>query len=168
MMTPRSRKPVLVVSGANIHNIPKLNDQNNLMSSLSEEKSLDNQCETTSDSPEIVQNVKTENVIPKTLQSEASTSSSSDSLTSTFREYLCSRSMLTASPADLSFSSRTDDYCSCDLEELNKSKLSSSLLHCLDGNNPCDSDSSTEEKELVLKPKQFDENGLPIVFETSF
>ncbi|KAI4458535.1 rho gtpase activating protein [Holotrichia oblita] len=168
MMTPRSRKPVLVVSGTNIHNIPKLNDQNNLMTSVAEEKSNDNQFDTTNESPELIQNIETE-YEPKLEQSKDAMSTASQSLTSTFREYLCNRSMLTASPADLSFSSRTDDYCSCNLQDISPSKLSSSLLHCLDGNEPDgSSDSSMEEKELVLKPKQFDENGLPIVFETSF
>lgn len=167
-MTPRSRKPVLVVSGTNIHNIPKLNDQNNLMTSVAEEKSIDNQFETTNESPDSIQISETE-YEPKTEQSKDETSAASESLTSTFREYLCSRSMLTASPADLSFSSRTDDYCSCNLQDISPSKLSNSLMHCLDGNEPDgSSDSSMEEKELVLKPKQFDENGLPIVFETSF
>ncbi|KAK9700326.1 RhoGAP domain [Popillia japonica] len=148
MMTPRSRKPVLVVSA--------------------EEKSIDNQFETTNESPDSIQISETE-YEPKTEQSKDETSAASESLTSTFREYLCSRSMLTASPADLSFSSRTDDYCSCNLQDISPSKLSNSLMHCLDGNEPDgSSDSSMEEKELVLKPKQFDENGLPIVFETSF
>ncbi|XP_022904225.1 rho GTPase-activating protein 19-like isoform X2 [Onthophagus taurus] len=132
MMTPRSRKPVLVVSGTNLHNIPKA--PSNLMSSLVEEQETEE----------------------------------NDSLTETFREYLCSRSMLTESPNDASFSSRTDDYSSSDIKDLSASKMSSSLLHCLDGNDPDGENENAEEKELVLKPRQFDENGMPVVFETSF
>ncbi|GJQ74447.1 hypothetical protein Trydic_g21317 [Trypoxylus dichotomus] len=168
MMTPRSRKPVLVVSGTNLHNIPKLTDQNNLMTSVAEEKSNDNQCETPNNP--VISNVEAEYEPKKEEQSskDLTCDEASNSLTSTFREYLCSHSMLTASPADLSFSSRTDDYCSCNLQDLSPSQMSSSLLHCLDGNDPEEEDSLMEEKELVLKPRQFDENGLPIVFETSF
>ncbi|XP_043269190.1 uncharacterized protein RhoGAP54D isoform X2 [Venturia canescens] len=63
---------------------------------------------------------------------------SSMSITSTFREYLLSRSVLTASPVDLSFSSRTGDFeqSESDLNMLSEEGLSDSLLHCLDGNNP--------------------------------
>lgn len=63
---------------------------------------------------------------------------SSVSITSTFREYLLSRSVLTASPVDLSFTSRTGDFeqSESDLNILNQENLSNSLLLCLDGNNP--------------------------------
>lgn len=63
---------------------------------------------------------------------------SSMSITSTFREYLLSRSVLTASPVDLSFSSRTGDFeqSESDLNTVSEEGLSDSLLHCLDGNNP--------------------------------
>jgi hypothetical protein len=72
--------------------------------------------------------------------------SDSGSLTSTFRSYLLNRSVLTASPVDLSFSSRTGDF---DTSESNNEKmileremLSSSLLYCLDGNHPTTSSES--------------------------
>lgn len=121
MMTPRSRKPVLLVSGTNINTLAKVETVGGTMDEVPEEK---------------------------------------ESLSETFREYLESRSMLTMSSpaADSSFSSRTDDFNS----DLSPSKMTDSLLSCLDGNEP------GSEKELVLKPKQFDENGQPIVFETSF
>lgn len=45
--------------------------------------------------------------------------------------------------------------------------MSNSLLNCLNGHEP-EGMEEGGEKELVLKPKQFDENGQPIVFETSF
>ncbi|XP_008198135.1 rho GTPase-activating protein 19 isoform X2 [Tribolium castaneum] len=123
MMTPRSRKPVLLVSGTNINTLAK------------------------------IETVEAMDEVPEEVEKD-------NSLSQTFREYLENRSMLTTSSpaADSSFSSRTDDFNS----DLSPSKMTDSLLSCLDGNDP------GSEKELVLKPKQFDENGQPIVFETSF
>jgi hypothetical protein len=72
----------------------------------------------------------------------------SDSLTSTFKSYLLNRSVLTASPVDLSFSSRTGDF---DTSESNDEKimeretLNTSLLYCLDGNQPSISDVTDEQ-----------------------
>lgn len=86
-MTPRSRKPVLVLSSSNLS--PLTSPWKDMPSSLLQPE------------PE-----------------EAETS-----LTSTFREYLASRSVLTASPVSLSCNTSPD-------------KLSGSLLHCLDGNEP--------------------------------
>ncbi|XP_044263140.1 rho GTPase-activating protein 19 isoform X4 [Tribolium madens] len=129
MMTPRSRKPVLLVSGTNINTLVK------------------------------VETVETMDEVPEELGEEKD-----NSLSQTFREYLENRSMLTTSSpaADSSFSSRTDDFNSNEFNDLSPDKMTDSLLSCLDGNDP------GGEKELVLKPKQFDENGQPIVFETSF
>ncbi|XP_063913010.1 rho GTPase-activating protein 19 isoform X3 [Zophobas morio] len=133
MMTPRSRKPVLLVSGTNINALAKADTVARTMDQLPEEA-----CE-----------------------------KDETSLTETFREYLENRSMLTtSSPADSSFSSRTDDFNS-DEFNASPSKMTESLLRCLDGNDPEDA-SDSGEKELILKPKKFDENGQPIVFETSF
>lgn len=56
------------------------------------------------------------------------------------REYLLTRSVLTASPGDLSFASRSDDFggtnTTQDIEDFDESELSPSLLYCLDGNEP--------------------------------
>jgi hypothetical protein len=66
--------------------------------------------------------------------------SDSGSLTSTFRSYLLNRSVLTASPVDLSFSSRTGDFDTSEGSNgekiLQRETLSDSLLYCLDGNQP--------------------------------
>ncbi|KAH8369530.1 hypothetical protein KR093_000029, partial [Drosophila rubida] len=63
-----------------------------------------------------------------------------NALTSDFKEYLLTRSVLTASPADLSFASRSDDFggtnTTQDIEDFDESELSPSLLYCLDGNEP--------------------------------
>jgi hypothetical protein len=79
--------------------------------------------------------------------------SDSGSLTSTFRSYLLSRSILTASPVDLSFSSRTGDFDtsegSNDEKILDRETLSNSLLYCLDGNQPSNSGVSDDEVNHV-------------------
>ncbi|KAE8738759.1 hypothetical protein FOCC_FOCC015769 [Frankliniella occidentalis] len=71
-----------------------------------------------------------------------SCSSEGSALTGTFREIVLSRSVLTASPVDLSFSSHTGDFDSSSEREvrlsnvLSNDNLSESLLYCLDGNEP--------------------------------
>lgn len=154
-MTPRSRRPVLLISGTNLSKLPSTVQKETIvkMDGVTEETVeeinviIDN-CEVVNDSAGISEFKEV-----------------NDSLTSTFKEYLSSRGNLTDGPTDLSFSSRTDDYNSADIKDLSASKLSSSLLYCLDGNLPSE---GAEEKELVLKPKQFDKDGKPTVFETSF
>ncbi|KAG8323718.1 Rho GTPase-activating protein 19 [Homalodisca vitripennis] len=74
-------------------------------------------------------------------------SETGDSLAGAFKEYLSSRSILSASPVDLSFSSRTGDFdpsSEPSHEDPPRSPLSESLLYVLDGNAPEDlsSDSS--------------------------
>ncbi|XP_014614832.1 PREDICTED: uncharacterized protein LOC106792821 isoform X2 [Polistes canadensis] len=148
MMTPRSRKPVMMVSGSNLCDLASMNessqqklrrpdspdgefiymegvdidDKENLTEAICQKQNLD-----TSNADECC----------------TMTRQSSMSITSTFREYLLSRSVLTASPVDLSFTSRTDDFeqSESDINILNEDGLSSSLLRCLDGNNP-ESDTS--------------------------
>lgn len=50
---------------------------------------------------------------------------------SNYRQYLFSRSLMTATPVDTSFSSHSDDF-----ENLNDSEMSESLIYCLNGNEP--------------------------------
>ncbi|XP_035773463.1 uncharacterized protein LOC118456636 isoform X2 [Anopheles albimanus] len=58
-------------------------------------------------------------------------------LTSSFRDYLLSRSVMPESPNDLSFASQSDDFeSSSEILERSESKMSESLLHVLDGNVP--------------------------------
>lgn len=176
MMTPRSRKPVLVLSGTNINTLHKAGQSNCVMDKMEEltENSVE---EGSSDSLQNFRKSKSEGDIcePKTSKMPKINKSDtySTSISDTFKEYLCSREMETlSSPVDSSFSSRTDDFNSTDFNDMNDSKLTDSLLYCLNGNDPDDIDmmekDSEQEKELVLKPKQFDENGKPIMFETSF
>ncbi|XP_046809339.1 rho GTPase-activating protein gacGG [Lucilia cuprina] len=65
------------------------------------------------------------------------------------REYLLTRSVLTAPPEDTSFTSHSDDFDSShEIEEIDENQLSSSLLYCLDGNRPeITNDSNTTTTE---------------------
>ncbi|XP_071448034.1 uncharacterized protein RhoGAP54D [Hetaerina americana] len=114
MMTPRSRKPVLVLSGSNI-------------------------------SPTST---------PSTSQNEQEMNNDdSGSLTSTFVNYLQSRSILTASPIDLSFKDE-NSFDTVDFQSLKSGNLSESLLYCLDGNipSPSESSTSTERDKICSSP----------------
>ncbi|XP_011339011.1 uncharacterized protein LOC105280288 isoform X2 [Ooceraea biroi] len=170
MMTPRSRKPVMIVSTSNLCNLVTGNDCNqhntpnnfcgsNLdmvgaisCASILEESQTYNS--TGNALPHAKDAENKENNKLNTLEKHncissfvtnccACTQQSSASITSTFREYLLSRSVLTASPVDLSFTSRTGDFeqSESDLNILNDDTLSDSLLCCLDGNQP-ESDTS--------------------------
>ncbi|XP_043491751.1 uncharacterized protein LOC122517434 [Polistes fuscatus] len=172
MMTPRSRKPVMMVSGSNLCDLASMNEssQRNVSSNLHRSNiDLFTHVNCSSileklrrpDSPdgefiymEGVDIDDKENLTEEICQKQnldtsiadeccTMTRQSSMSITSTFREYLLSRSVLTASPVDLSFTSRTDDFeqSESDINILNEDGLSSSLLRCLDGNNP-ESDTS--------------------------
>ena len=175
MMTPRSRKPVIMISGSNLCNLAALENsftqscssvshprsntldllhRNNCVSiieeshkpdgTVNESLSFDNpkQTKTMTENKENFPGRTgrdrnfvgsyTEDCVTTTFQP------SSMSITNTFREYLLSRSVLTASPVDLSFTSRTGDFeqSESDLNLLSEEEMSDSLLLCLDGNNP--------------------------------
>lgn len=141
MMTPRSRKPVISLSGTdlcNLANMDSLTDYPQEDISFSKHKNY-------------------QELGKKLILEDTNETNQSDSLSSTFRDYLFSRSVLTTSPADLSFSSRTDDFLSLSDSEssaenedfkslagsiLNENALSDSLLYCLDGNEPGSNDNS--------------------------
>lgn len=130
-MTPRSRQPVLAVSGSNNINLSTKEKTEFLGNwNKEEDRSKSQSDERFSNSDESIN-----------LSNQ-----SGESLTDTFREYLCGRSMLTTSIADDSFSSRTGDF---DPSTVSEEKLSDSLLYCLDGGRPsqemnshCNRDSS--------------------------
>lgn len=144
-MTPRSRKPVISLSGT---------DLCSLVNSDSQE---------TDERESFGGKTRMPNNLGKKLILEDSNEENYDSLSSPFRNYLFSRSVLTASPVDLSFSSRTDDFLSLSERNsspendhykslpqmLNGAGLSESLLYCLDGNEP-DEDSSRNDDENKL------------------
>lgn len=159
MMTPRSRKPVMMISGTNLCNLASLdNGQRSInrfqvvsinidgdsddhsISVIEKSSKLEKKCEKKMEYG-IKSFDKIESCRPQFCEHNFVTSPehpNSTSITSTFKEYLRSRSVLTASPVDLSFTSRTGDFdqSESDINILNEEVLSNSLLHCLDGNNP--------------------------------
>ncbi|KAK5650333.1 hypothetical protein RI129_001362 [Pyrocoelia pectoralis] len=150
MMTPRSRKPVLLVSGTNINNLPKIAIKDCTIDSIQEELA------DVSFNSNPIRRSKSANHLKIEFDDDDA------SLSSSFRKYLQHRA--SGSPTDLSFTSCTEDYCSA---EMNDSKMmSSSLLHCLNGHSP--PTPFVESKELILQPKEFDDNGKPIIYETFF
>ncbi|CAH1119292.1 unnamed protein product [Phaedon cochleariae] len=169
MMTPRSRKPVLLLSGTNINTLYKPEQTSWAMDNVTEEVS---ETPNVNDQKEFKKSKSEGDIGTKSSTSKMNNSEPPTVLSETFKDYLSNRDILTLSDdEDSSFSSRTDDFNSTDdLNDWSQNKLSESLLYCLDGNKPDDDVDMTEndEKELLLKPKQFDANGTPIVFETSF
>ncbi|XP_011707891.1 PREDICTED: rho GTPase-activating protein 19 isoform X2 [Wasmannia auropunctata] len=190
MMTPRSRKPVMIVSTSNLcnlvtgHNGCDLRGSNldNMVGAINNCASILEESQTYNSTDNALAHAKDveikENNVLDTLEKHscvqsvahccACTQQSSMSITSTFREYLLSRSVLTASPVDLSFTSRTGDFeqSESDLNILNDDTLSDSLLRCLDGNQP-ESDTSgiasgstnsannsTEKTEEIPSPRK--------------
>ncbi|KAL0121181.1 hypothetical protein PUN28_008691 [Cardiocondyla obscurior] len=163
MMTPRSRKPVMIVSTSNLcnlvtgnncdlrgSNLDMVNAINNCASILEESQtynSTDNALAYTknveSKENDELNAIEKHSCVRSIANCCACTQQSTMSITSTFKEYLLSRSVLTASPVDLSFTSRTGDFeqSESDLNILNDDTLSDSLLCCLDGNQP-ESDTS--------------------------
>lgn len=178
MMTPRSRKPVLVVSGTNINALPRMEHPNFIMDSVVEEIPNTPVGEEILFKKTIFSKSKSETGIEtknEHIQKLNKSEPSSTSLSDTFKEYLSNRDIITiSSPMDSSFSSQADDFDSTKFEALSNSPISDSLLCCLNGHNPDSLDgtdhneTNNEEKKLVLKPKQFDKDGKPIIFETSF
>ncbi|XP_053670204.1 uncharacterized protein LOC128720551 [Anopheles nili] len=73
-------------------------------------------------------------------------------LASPFRDYLLSRGVKPESPADLSFASQSDDFESSTeiLDRFSESKMSESLLYCMDGNEPKDKETA---KDSLRKAK---------------
>lgn len=99
MMTPRSRNPIMMISGSNICDLASASSklkfgQRKKYQSIVEESPWSGSFES--------------------LEKENELAGSQDYLYESYgpksREYALSRSVLSASPVDLSFSSRTDDY----------------------------------------------------------
>ncbi|KAK7791991.1 hypothetical protein R5R35_007978 [Gryllus longicercus] len=182
MMTPRSRKPVVVLSGSNICHLSNVSTWQkhaaNLWENHYKEKGI---LDKVRENPLDEKAVRSINVLStKSISSHDTSSShssivnedvcqnishanccgSGDSLTSTFKSYLMSRSVLTASPVDLSFSSRTGDFDTSLSHErcLSTDALSDSLLYCLDGNEPSCSSQSLSSGEKFKESPELQEN----------
>lgn len=123
MMTPRSRKPVIALSNSNIHKMKPCNSDSsilNLQSGLSTNSVSSN---------------------PYHLMT------SGDSLSSSFRDYLFSQSILTASPVDLSFGDTSESTQSL-LSDLENDQLQFSK---------CTSSASSLPKRKRLTSENFNE-----------
>lgn len=177
-MTPRSRKPVMLLGMTlnNTSNASLLSDPNQSKTmSFREDDEYSLDLQTTRNESDLMRvsslettatsasDVSTEccppSMIHTSIQDSMVTSlpptlvmpGNPDSLTSTFRDYLFSRSVMTESPADLSFSSQPDDFGPNmdDIRELDESEMSNSLLYCLDGNRP-----TKDGEELDMTDKE--------------
>ncbi|XP_011494490.1 PREDICTED: rho GTPase-activating protein 19 [Ceratosolen solmsi marchali] len=159
MMTPRSRKPVIMISASNLCGLATLNDcsmqynstsslqtpnfdfiNRNSCASILEESPLTSSSDfiANSNAGENKENIEKVDALPVLRQGSpacldddmhGSTMQKSTivSTTNTFKEYYLSRSVLTASPVDLSFTSRTGDF------EQSESDLN---ILAEEGNNP--------------------------------
>lgn len=163
IMTPRSRKPVMLLAGLNT-----ADQQHTTYTSQTSFSSLreEDEDDVTSEPP-LKPYPITDNASQHTNSGldhnggsvVQGTDEEGSSLTSTFRDYLLSRSVMTDSPADLSFSSQSDDYDSdADLEHLSESKMSESLLFCMNGNTP-DEDNETIIGARSVSAEQLNEAG---------
>ncbi|XP_073997400.1 rho GTPase activating protein at 54D isoform X3 [Rhodnius prolixus] len=124
MITPRSRKPVVALSGSNLCHLGS-------STWTTKDMSWGNSGE-----------------------SKQKESGEEESLTSPFRDYLFSRSVLTASPVDLSFSSRTGDYDPSTTGSDTDGPLSQSLMYFLDGGSPPSLQSSGSDFPPTRKIKR--------------
>ncbi|XP_028900134.2 uncharacterized protein LOC105218465 isoform X2 [Zeugodacus cucurbitae] len=183
IMTPRSRKPVMVLT-TTTHSA---GDQNQTIcptdySSLREqdeeesrhsrnsadftETEIDEiaaaphvQCEDATTLESYTELMRARQPVLTALKHDERSVEKVDALSSHFKEYLRSRSVLTASPVDSSFSSQPDDFCSPhNIEDLNDSQMSPSLLYCLDGHEPDDEVSTID----VVKPTKVKNDALHV------
>lgn len=127
IMTPRSRKPLVMLSGTNLCNLAQMNRKRDSNSLCNQDECLNNSG-----------NKMCIDEDDKSPKFDSVAQDSSQSLTNTFRDYLYSRSTMTNSPmVDNSFSSRPDDFQSNpDLPYLSENELTDSMLYCLNGNDP--------------------------------
>lgn len=194
MMTPRSRKPVVVLSGSNLCNLANFSNVeksfsrkriaedntdskfkccNTIQTQSKSYRRQDCFCysemhsnQSLSVSHSSVCNFHLHSDCDRKNKSHDTVIDKSDgSLTSAFKSYLSSRSVLTASPVDLSFVSRTSDFDNSFENHINNESFSDSLLYCLNGNKPDTTDISDDvsvncaktsfNDEMVLKKDNF-------------
>ncbi|XP_049960897.1 rho GTPase-activating protein 19 isoform X2 [Schistocerca serialis cubense] len=188
MMTPRSRKPVVVLSGSNLCHLTSINnmdtpdDANRMPSPIGGSRAIkafvNGDCVGTEIHTPIkpagafctISDCDKENSFSRkiVLENENSIfnmytdgheadSCNGGSLSSPFKSYLSSRSVLTASPIDLSFISRGSDLDSS-VEEHRilqsvENNLSESLLFCLNGGQPSSLDDDSVENSRFAADK---------------
>lgn len=103
-MTPRSRKPVIALSNSNIHKMKPCNSDSSIANLQSGQRTNS-----------VSSNDHT--IPPYHLMT------SGDSLSSSFRDYLFSQSILTASPVDLSFGDTSTSSTQSLLSDLEDDQL---------------------------------------------
>ncbi|XP_055904227.1 rho GTPase-activating protein gacII [Eupeodes corollae] len=139
IMTPRSRKPVMLTTTQGSSEQNQTFYQSDLSSFREQDE--DSAAGQISCGPQQTFSGNKRQDIEKDTRDGA--------LSNHFKDYLLSRSVLTASPVDSSFFSQTDDYGSTqDIEDLEESQLSTSLLYCLDGNRPVELEEEEDEVNL--------------------
>uniref|UniRef100_A0A182MH34 Rho-GAP domain-containing protein n=1 Tax=Anopheles culicifacies TaxID=139723 RepID=A0A182MH34_9DIPT len=147
IMTPRSRKPVMLLAAMNA------NDQQQLSTTCASFSSLKEEDEEMDLEPAAGVSTLNSGAIPSSSRfgnevglPPIPTHFPTKAFNCIFRDYLLSRGVMTTdSPADLSFASQSDDFESSAeiLDQLSESKMSESLLYCMNGNEPRDKDSTT-------------------------
>lgn len=138
-MTPRSRKPVLLLGMNN----PSSDGKNSSIFKSSSSLNDDDLCSIGKFDSEYLRRSKSEGDLIGEISTSLSTSSST-SLTSLFKEYLLNRKVLASGPADESFCSHPDDFQSYSHFE---NDMSESMLYCLDGNIPQDLSSICDDNK---------------------
>ncbi|XP_034654879.1 uncharacterized protein LOC117892636 isoform X1 [Drosophila subobscura] len=156
IMTPRSRKPVMLLNALGGNGDKQLNlslseqDEHDSLAGTPvkqrEPPSLHSEDATSLGGyAEILRHQQGHGLLRSRQRTCSSSNSNEESkppnaLSSDFKDYLLTRSVLTASPADLSFASRSDDFGGAsttqDIDDFDEAELSPSLLYCLDGNEP--------------------------------
>ncbi|GBP58646.1 hypothetical protein EVAR_38107_1 [Eumeta japonica] len=152
-MTPRSRKPLIVTSEqrdnqANTEEMKRdcthssetiyqsLSPKNDSDFISSDEENISSQSDDDRKGSVFELNTFLDTKESKVCTSAQKSQYNGRSLTEPFREYLLSRSVLTATPIDLSLLNKTNDM------ENSNDMISESLMYCLDGNMPSDLTSS--------------------------
>ncbi|EDW36240.1 GL17687 [Drosophila persimilis] len=158
IMTPRSRKPVMLLNALAGNGDKQLNlslseqdEQDSLAGTPVKQReppSLHSEDATSLGGyAEILRHQQGYGLLSSRQRTCSSSNSNSNeeskppnALSSDFKEYLLTRSVLTASPTDLSFASRSDDFGGAsttqDIDDFDEAELSPTLLYCLDGNEP--------------------------------
>ncbi|XP_030388448.1 uncharacterized protein LOC115634708 [Scaptodrosophila lebanonensis] len=180
IMTPRSRKPVIVFNGMGNVDATQTHAARNILSLSDKEKKdpldrivckLESPLFHSKDTMSVsgyVDLLRSRRCIGTTNELQEHISGPNDdtrigykasdiecdSLSNDFKEYLLARSLLTNSPGDLSFASRSDDFgpTTHDIDDFDESEFSPSLLYCLDGNEPTNTVALGDANVQALPP----------------
>lgn len=155
MMTPRSRKPVLLMSGTNVCGLPKLELLKQSDSLLEEDLKMEEEEEGSSIS-------QSRSMLSTESPVDASFSSRTDDYGYSCNSIDASSLFCVNNDPDFEENDDIDENLS---PNVNCSNKRSATLDDSDGSN---SKRLLVDKEPVLKPKQYNSDGEAVVFETSF